>query len=214
MEAQTKLLPPPLKSLAEKLYQKRPMDCKDAINELSSEERIMILDPLVEFVKGGRTLNNDNNQVLLNCIRFFLKEEVFELLQRVKTGELLRQFCSFFDEFPDFYCLIRMSKILLTNTEKDFLRQILMILNENRYMGVPIGIQTLRFLEKEITSPLSREITVELREKILNFLLPMKEKTVRVILGIRPTDPFDVDVWIMKTRKIIENYKARQPRSE
>jgi hypothetical protein len=190
------------------------MDCKDAINELSSEERIMILDPLVEFVKGGRTLNNDNNQVLLNCIRFFLKEEVFELLQRVKTGELLRQFCSFFDEFPDFYCLIRMSKILLTNTEKDFLRQILMILNENRYMGVPIGIQTLRFLEKEITSPLSREITVELREKILNFLLPMKEKTVRVILGIRPTDPFDVDVWIMKTRKIIENYKARQPRSE
>ena len=89
-----------------------------------------------------------------------------------------------------------------------------MILNEKRYMGVPIGIETLRFLENEMTSPRRREITVELREKILNFLWPMGEKTVRMILRIRPTELFDLDIWIIDTRQIIAQYKAQQQRSE
>jgi hypothetical protein len=81
-------------------------------------------------------------------------------------------------------------------------------------MGVPIAIETLRFLAKDMTSPLARDITVDLRDKILNFLCPMGEKTVRVIIGIIPTEPFDLDVWIIRTRKIIADYKAQQPRSE
>lgn len=197
----------------ELLAQKHPIGCKDAIDELSQEELIAILEALFDLVKEG-TPSHLHTQLLANFIMFFPQEDVFEFLQRLRTGELLQQFCRFFDENPDFYCLVRMSKILLTKSENDFLRQILTILNEKLYMGVPIGIHTLRFLEKEITSPLSREITVELREKILNFLWPMGEKTVRVILRIRPTDPFDIDVWIIRNRQIIAQYKAQQPRSE
>jgi hypothetical protein len=199
--------------LAEKLHQKRPMDCKDAIDVLSQEERNAILDALVELVIKG-TKSEQNTRLLANCLSFFPQEDVFGFFQRIRAGELLRQFCSFFDEYPEFYCLVRMSKILLTKSENDFLRQILIILNEKRYMGVPIGIETLRFLENEMTSPRRREITVELREKILNFLWPMGEKTVRVILRIRPTEPFDLDVWIIRTRQIIAQYKAQQQRSE
>jgi len=203
----------PLESLAQNLHQKPPMDCKDAIDALSPDERIAILGDLVDLVKEG-TLSEQNIRLLANCLSFFPQEDVFGFLQRIRTGELLQQFCRFFDEYLDFYCLVRMSKILLTKSENDFLRQILTILNEKLYICLPIGIQTLRFLEKEITSPLSREITVELREKILNFLWPMGEKTVRVILGKRPTDSFDIDVWIIKSRQIIAQYKAQQPRSE
>lgn len=213
MEAQAQSLQSPLELLAQKLHQKRPMDCKDAIDALSQEERNAILDALVELVKEG-TQSEQNTRLLANCLSFFPQEEVYRFFQRIRAGELLRQFCRFFDEYPEFYCLVRMSKILLTKSENDFLRQILTILNEKRYMGVPIGIETLRFLENEITSPRTREITVELREKILNFLWPMGEKTVRVILRIRPTDPFDIDVWIIRTRQIIAQYKAQQPRSE
>jgi len=206
-QAQAQAQQSPLESLAQKLHQKRPMDCKDAIKALSPEELNAILDALVELVKEG-TQSHQNIRLLANCLSFFPEEKVFEFLQRLRTGELLQQFCRFFDENPDFYCLVRMSKILLTKSEDDFLLQILTILK------VPIGIQTLRFLEKEITSPLSREITVELREKILNFLWPMGERNVRAIIGIRPTDPFNIDDWIIRTRQIIKNYKARQPRSE
>lgn len=213
MEAQAQSSQSPLESLAQNLHQKPPMDCKDAIDALSQEERKAILDALFDLVKEG-TQSEQNTRLLANCLSFFPQEEVYGFLQRLRTGELLQQFCRFFDEYPEFYCLLRMSKILLTKSENDFLRQILTILNEKRYMGVPIGIETLRFLEKEITSPLSREITVELREKILNFLWPMGERTVRVILGKRPTDPFDIDVWIIRTRQIIAQYKAQQPRSE
>ncbi len=218
MESQT--LSPPLESLesleslAKKLHKKRPMGCKDAIDELSPEELTAILDSLVEFVKVGITWNNDHNQLLLNCIRYFSNDEVYELLRRVKTGKLIEQFCSFFYENPDFYCLMRISKILLRESENDFLTQILGILNEKRYMGVHIGIQTLSFLAKDMTSPLARDITVDLREKILNFLWPMGEKTVRVILRRKPTEPFDLDVWIIRTRQIIADYKAQQQRSE
>lgn len=183
------------------------MDRKDAIDALSQEERNAILDALVELVIK-ETKSEQNTQLLSNCLSFFQQEDVFGFFQRIRTGELLEQFCRFFDENPDFYCLVRMSKILLTKSEDDFLRQILTILNEKQYMGVPIGLQTLRFLEKDITSPLSREITVELREKILNFLWPMGETTVRMILRIRPTKPFDIDVWIINTRKIIAQNKA------
>ncbi len=213
MEAQAQSLQSPLELLAQKLHQKRPMDCKDAIDALSQEERNAILDALFDLVKEG-TQSEQNTRLLANCLSFFPQEEVYRFFQRIRAGELLRQFCRFFDEYPEFYCLVRMSKILLTKSENDFLRQILTILNEKRYMGVPIGIETLRFLENEITSPRTREITVELREKILNFLWPMGEKTVRVILRIRPTDPFDIDVWIIRTRQIIAQYKAQQPRSE
>jgi hypothetical protein len=211
MEAQS--LPLPLESLAKKLHKKRPMDCKDAIDALSLEERTAILDALVEFVKGG-TPSEKNTRLLANCLSFFPQEEVFGFFQRIRAGELIRQFCSFFNEYPEFYCLVRMSNILLTKSENDFLKQILMILNEKRYMGVPIGIETLRFLENKMTSPQTREITVDLREKILNFLWPRGEKTVRVILRRKPTEPFDLDVWIIGNKKIIEQYKAQQPRSE
>jgi hypothetical protein len=202
MEAQTQSLPPPLKSLAQKLHQKPPMDCKHAIDALSQEERNPILDALVELVKEG-TLDEKNKRLLANCLIFFPQEEVFKFFQRIRVGELLRQFCSFFTKFPDFYCLVRMSKILLIKSEDNFLRQILTILK------VPIGIETLRFLAKDMTSALTRD-TGELREKILDFLWPMKKKTVRAILGIKPNEQFDVDVWIIKTRQIIAQYKARQ----
>ena len=213
MEAQTQTLSLPLNSLAENLHGKPPMDCKDAIDALSPEERTAILDALVELVKEG-TQSDQNTRLLANCLSFFPQEEVFGFFQRIRADELLRQFCSFFNEYPEFYCLVRMSKTLLTKSENDFLRQILMILNEKRYMGVPIGIETLRFLENEMTSPRTREITVDLREKILNFLWPMGEKTVRVILRIRPTESFDLDVWIIRTRQNIAQYKAQQQRSE
>jgi hypothetical protein len=200
-------LPPQLQSLAKKLHRRSLIDCKKAIKALSPEDQFALLDHLVEFVKIGITGDNDNNQLLLNCIRYFFNQQVYELLKKVKTCELLlRQFCSFFYGNPDFFCLIRISKILLEKSEDDFLKQILMILNEKRYMGVRIAIQTLHFLAKEMTSPLATDITVDLREKILNFLWPMGEKTVRVIIEMRqtePTEPFDLDDWIITTRKII-----------
>ena len=211
-QAQAQSLSPSLESLAKKLHEKRPMDCKDAIDALSPEERTAILDALVELVKEG-TVGEKKIRLLTNCLSFFSPEEVFEFFQRIKAGELLRQFCSFFTEFPDFYSLIRMSYILLTNTEDDFLIEILMILNKKRHMRVPIGIQTLRFLAKNMTSRLTRE-TGELREKILDFLCSMGKENVRVILEIKSTDPFDVDVWNIRTRQIIAQYKAQQQRSE
>ena len=189
------------------------MDCKDAIGALSQEELKAILEALFDLVKEG-TPSEQNTRLLANCLSFCQHEEVFEFLQRIRAGELLRQFCSFFDEYPEFYCLVRMSKILLTRSENIFLHQILTILNEKRYMGVPIGIHTLRFLEEEMTSILTRETTVELRNKILDFLWSMWEENIRVILRIGPTDPFDLDVWIIRTRQIIAQYKAQQPRSE
>jgi hypothetical protein len=213
MEAQAQSLPPPLESLAEKLDGKPPMECKDVIGKLSPEEINKILGALVELVIKGRR-SDQNTRLLANCLSFFPQEEVFGFFQRIRTGELLQQFCSFFDEYPEFYCLVRMSKILLTKSENDFLRQILMILNEKRYMGVPIGNQTLRFLENEMTSPRTRETTVELREKILNFLWPIPKPTLKVILGIIQTEPFDLDDWINRTRQIIAQYKAQQQRSE
>jgi hypothetical protein len=93
MEAPT--LSPPLESLAEKLREKRPMDCKDAINALSLEERTAILDALVEFVKGG-TPSEKNTRLLANCLSFFPQEEVFGFFQRIRDHKLLQQFCSFF----------------------------------------------------------------------------------------------------------------------
>jgi len=202
MEAQPQSLPPPLKSLAENLHEKRPMDCNDAIKALSPEERIAILNALFELVKEG-TKSEQNTRLLVNCLSFFPQEDIFGFVQRLRTGELLQQFCRFFDKNPDFYCLVRMSKILLIKSEDNFLRQILTILK------VPIRIETLRFLAKDMTSALTRD-TGELREKILDFLWPMEEKTVRAILGIKPNEQFDVDVWIIKTRQIIAQYKARQ----
>ena len=212
MEEQAQSPQSPLESLAEKLHQKRAMDRKDAIDALSQEERNAILDALFELVIKG-TKSEQNTQLLSNCLSFFPQEDVFGFFQRIKAGELLRQFCSFFTEFPDFYSLIRMSYILLTNTEDDFLIEILMILNKKRHMRVPIGIQTLRFLAKNMTSRLTRE-TGELREKILDFLCSMGKENVRVILEIKSTDPFDVDVWNIRTRQIIAQYKAQQQRSE
>ena len=198
----------PLESLAQKLHQKRPMDCNDAIKELSPEELTAILEALFDLVKEG-TPSDQNTRLIANCLSFFQEEKVFEFLQRLRTGELLQQFCRFFDENPDFYCLVRMSKILLTKSENDFLRQILTILNEKLYIRVPIGIHTLGFLQKEMTSPQIRDMTVELREKILNFLWHMGERTLRAILEIKPTDPFDLDIWILRTRQIIKRYKAQ-----
>lgn len=214
MEAQPQSLPPPLNQLAQDLYQKRPMGCKDAIDALSQEERNAILDALVELVIKG-TQSEIITQLVANSLSFFPEEEVFKFLQRIRTDELLQQFCLFFfGEYPEFYCLVRISKILLIYLDDDFLREILTILGKKLYMRLPIPIHTLRFLEKEMTSPLSREITVELREKILNFLQSMEEKTLKAILRLRPTDPFDVDVWNIRTRQIIAQYKAQQQRSE
>jgi hypothetical protein len=212
-QAQAQSLSPLLKSLAEQLREKHPMNCKDAIDALSPEERTEILDAFFEFVKGG-TPSEKNTRLFANCLSFFPQEEIFGFFQRIRADELLRQFCSFFNEYPEFYCLVRMSKILLTKSENDFLRQILTILNEKRYMDVPIGIETLRFLAIDMTSAPTRETTVELRDKILNFLWPMGEKTVRVILRINPTELFDLDVWIIRTRQLIAEYKAQQQRSE
>lgn len=212
MEAQPQSLPPPLNQLAQNLYQKRPMGCKDAIDALSQEERNAILDALVELVIKG-TQSEIITQLVANSLSFFPEEEVFGFFQRIRAGELLRQFCSFFTEFPDFYSLIRMSYILLTNTEDEFLIQILMILNEKRYMRVSIGIQTLRFLAKNMTSRLTRE-TGELRDKILDFLCSMGKENVRVILEIKSTELFDFNDWVIRTRKFIAQYKAQQQRSE
>ena len=195
MEAQAQSLSPPLESLAQDLYQKRPMCCKDAIDALSPEERTAILDALVELVKEG-TVGEKKIRLLTNCLSFFSPEEVFEFFQRIRAGELLR-----------------MSYILLTNTEDEFLIQILMILNEKRYMRVSIGIQTLRFLAKNMTSRLTRE-TGELREKILDFLCSMGKENVRVILEIKSTELFDFNDWDIRTRKFIAQYKAQQQRSE
>ena len=197
----------------ELLAQKCPMKCKDAIDELSQEELTAILEALFDLVKE-RTPSEQNTQLLANFIMFFPQKDVFEFLQRLRTGELLQQFCRFFDEMSDVTCLVRMCKILLKESENNFLTQILRFLNGKTNMRAHIRLETLRFLANEITSPLPREITVELREKILNFLWPMGENIVRVILRKRSSEPFDIDVWFSETRQIIENYKARQQRSE
>ena len=197
----------------QELETKSPMDCKKSIEALSPGERNSILGKLVELVKEG-TPSEQKTLLLANCIMFFPQDDIFEFLQRLRTGELLQQFCRFFDEMSDVTCLVRMSKILLKESENNFLTQILMILNGKTHMRAHIRLETLHFLEKEITSHLSREITVVLREKILNFLWSMGETTVRVILRKRSSEPFDIDVWFSETRQIIENYKARQQRSE
>lgn len=90
-----------LKSLAENWHKKSQMDCKDIIDGLSQEERNAILDALVELVIKG-TKSEKNTRSLTICLRFFPQEEVFDFIERIKTGELLQQFCSFFDEDPEF----------------------------------------------------------------------------------------------------------------
>jgi hypothetical protein len=210
MEAQQSLL----EQLAQIFHGKNIICCRDEIYELSKEKRDVILGALFKLVKEG-TPDETNTRSLTNCLSFFPHEEVLEFFQRIKTGELLRQFCLFFfDGVPDVLCLLRMSNILLRKSEQEFLHQIFTILNEGTYMHVPTGIYILRFLKNEITSPRSRETTIEDRENILNFLRTMSEETIRAILEIRPTDPFDFNDWIIKTRKIIAQYKEQQQRSE
>jgi len=218
MEAQAQSLPPPLESLAEKLDGKPPMECKDVIGKLSPEELTAILDALVEFVKGGTPIP-ETARLLSIFLSLFPQEEVFRFLQRIKTDRLLQQFCdSLADDDPNLFHWVRMSKILLTKSENDFLRQILTILNKKRYMGVPtfipIGIKILRILKKDMTSLLTIDTTVELRNKILEFLWPIPKLTLRVILGIGPTVTFDRDIWIIYIRDIIRKIKAQQQHSE
>ena len=196
----------PLELLAEK----RPIDCKDAIKELSPDELKAILEDLVDLVKEG-TPDEKNIRLLENCIMFFPQEDVFEFLQRLRTGELLQQFCRFFDGITDFNCLVRMSKILLTKSENDFLRQILTILNEKRYMDIPIGIHTLRFLKDNICS-LIIQTTLEVRKKILNFLISFPDSTLKAILKIN--DEYGIDIWNIKTREFLENYSEPDCLSE
>ena len=190
-----------------------PSNSEEILSSLSEQEKIAILEGLHEFVKGG-TPNLETSQLLSKFLSLFSEEDVFEFLQRIKADGFLQQFCDSLADHPNLFHWVRMSKILLTKSENNFLRQILTILNEKRYMGVPMGIQTLRFLEKEMTSPLRRDTTVELRNKILDFLWPIPKPTLRVILEIRPTEPFDIDLWIIRTRQIIAQYKAQQQHSE
>ena len=197
-------VPAQAQSQLELLAEKRPIDCKDAIKELSPDELKAILEDLVDLVKEG-TPDEQNTRLLANCLSFCPKEEIFGFLQRLKTGELLQLFCRFFDGITDFNCLVRMSKILLTKSENDFLRQILMILNEERYiyMDVPIGLQTLRFLKDNICS-LIIQTTLEVRKKILNFLISFPDSTLKAILKIN--DEYGIDIWNIDTRKFLENY--------
>jgi hypothetical protein len=207
MEAQAQSLPPPLESLAEKLREKRPMDCKNAIDALSEQEKIAILEGLHEFVKRGTPIL-ETTQLLSKFLILFPDEDVFGFLQRIKADGFLQQFCDSLDDHPNLFHWVQICNILLTKSENDFLYQILTILNKKLYMGVHIGIQILRFLEKEMTSPRTIETTVELREKILNFLWRMGEKNIRDILLIKPNEPFDLDVWIIKMRQIISETTA------
>ena len=166
---------PTLESFEQILRDKPQSVCKGAIEELSQEEQIAILDALFDLLKKG-TPSEKYTQLLATYLSFCPQKDVFNFFQRIKTSELLRQFCSFFDKYPEFYCLVRISNILLTKSENDFLIQILMILNEKQYLSVPIGIQTLNFLENEINSPRSRETTIEDREKNLNFCRMLRKK--------------------------------------
>ena len=194
-----------------------PSNSEEILSSLSEQEKIAILEGLHEFVKGG-TPNLETSQLLSKFLSLFSEEDVFEFLQRIKADGFLQQFCDSLADHPNLFHWVRMSKILLTKSENNFLRQILTILNEKRYMdvpmGVPIGIQILRILNKEMTSLLTRDTTVELRNKILDFLWPIPKPTLRVILEIRPTEPFDIDLWIIRTRQIIAQYKAQQQHSE
>jgi len=95
MEAQAQSSQSPLEKLAQELHQKPPMDCKDAIDALSQEERNAILDALVKLVKKG-TPSEQNTRLLANCLSFFPQEEVYRFFQRIRAGELLRQFLSVF----------------------------------------------------------------------------------------------------------------------
>jgi len=214
MEAQSQSFKQ-LAQLAQKLDGKPPMECKNIIHALSPEELNAILDALVELVKGGMP-SEKNPRLIANCLSFFPQKEVFRFLQRIRTGKLLQQLCSFFNKIPDFYYLIRICKILLTYLEDNvLLDKILTILNEKRVIGVPIGIQVLNFLEKEMSSPKSSEMmTVDLRKKILTFLCSMGEQKLRMILKIEEKEKFSMEDWISETTKIIARYEAQQSRSE
>jgi hypothetical protein len=190
-----------------------PSNREEILSSLSEQEKIAILEGLHEFVKGG-TPNLETSQLLSKFLSLFSEEDVFGFLQRIKADGFLQQFCDSLADHPNLFHWVRMSKILLTKSEKNFLRQILTILNEKRYMDVPMGIQILRILNKEMTSPLRRDTTVELGNKILDFLWPIPKPTLRVILEIRPTKPFDIDDWIIRTRQIIAQCKAQQQHSE
>jgi hypothetical protein len=230
MEAQSSQSP--LELLAQKLHQKSPIECKNEIDALSPDERIAIRKALFDLVKEETQLSEQNTRLLANCLRFFQPEEVFRFLQIIKTKKLLQQFCRFFkNKNPDFKCLIRISKILLTKSESGFLRDILRILGKEKIViqnsknldkETTVAMFSLHLLEKEITSPLSRAITsppsitmaIDLKEKILNFLWHMGEYTVRLILGIKPTETFDFHSWILKNRTMIAQYKAQLLNSE
>jgi hypothetical protein len=194
-----------------------PSNREEILSLLSEQEKIAILEGLHEFVKRGTPIL-ENTQLLSKFLILFPDEDVFGFLQRIKADGFLQQFCDSLADHPNLFHWVRMSKILLTKSEKNFLIQIITILNEKRYMdvpmGVPIGIQILRILNKEMTSLLTRDTTVELRNKILDFLWPIPKPTLRVILGIGPTEPFDIDVWIIRTRQIIAQCKAQQQHSE
>ena len=193
-----------LAQLAQKLDGKCHSECNKTIDALSPEKRTQILEGLHEFVKRGTPILK-TTQLLSKVLSLFPDEDVFGLLQRIKADGFLQQFCDSLADYPNLFHWVRMSKILLTKSENDFLRQILTILNKKRYMDVPIDIQILRLLEKEMTSPRTRETTVELREKILNFLWRMGEKNIRDILLIKPND---LDDWIIKMRQIISETTA------
>lgn len=190
-----------------------PSNREEILSLLSEREKIAILEGLHEFVKKGTPIL-ETAQSLSQFLILFPDDDVFGFLQRIKADGFLQQFCDSLADHPNLFHWVRMSKILLTKSEKNFLIQILTILNEKRYMGVPMDIQTLRFLEKEMTSPLRRDTTVELRNKILDFLRSIPKPTLKVILGIIPTEPFDIDLWIIRTREIIAQYKAQQQHSE
>jgi len=217
-QAQAQSLSPQLESLAQQLREKSPMECKDVIGKLSQEEINEILDALVEFVKGGTPIL-EISQLLSKFLSLFPDEDVFRFLQRIKADGLLQQVCDSLADDPNLFHWVRMSNILLTKSENDFLYQILTILTKKRYIivptHIPIGIYILRFLENAMTSLRTREITVELREKILDFLVTrIPERTLKAILGIGPTARFSLDIWIIYIRDIIQKIKAQQQRSE
>ena len=194
-----------------------PSNREEILSLLSEREKIAILEGLHEFVKKGTPIL-ETAQSLSQFLILFPDDDVFGFLQRIKADGFLQQFCDSLADHPNLFHWVRMSKILLTKSEKNFLIQIITILNEKRSMdvpmGVPIGIQILRILNKEMTSLLTRDTTVELRNKILDFLWPIPKPTLRVILGIGLTEPFNIDVWIITTRQIIAQYKAQQQHSE
>ena len=190
-----------------------PSNREEILSSLSEQEKIAILEGLLEFVKGG-TPNLETSQLLSKFLSLFSEEDVFEFLQRIKADGFLQQFCDSLADHPNLFHWVRICKILLTKSENNFLRQILTILNEKRYMGVPMGIKILRILKKDMTSLLTIDTTVELRNKILDFLWTIPKPTLKVILGIRPTEPFKIDLWIIVMRHIIARYEEQQKHSE